>query len=223
MRAFLKRVLAPIIQFVFKRYYKKSRKFRFENLEVLVAPEVFPPHFTVSTKILLNYIKELDLKGKTFLELGCGSGIISLFAASRGALVTATDINQIALTSLEKAKIKNGLDVSIVYSDLFENISENRFDVIFINPPYYPRKPKNDQEKAWFCGEEFEYFEKLFLQFSKRNLAEEIYMILSEDCEIKKIKSLAEKNKLVITSVLEKTKLKEINYIFKIIKNDKKY
>ena len=64
---------------------------------------MFPPHYTISTKILLDYISNLDLKNKTLLELGCGSGIISLFAASKGALVTASDINKKALKALENS------------------------------------------------------------------------------------------------------------------------
>ena len=101
MRAFIKRIIDPFIQFWFKKYYKKPRRFRYADLEVLVYPEVFPPHFTFSTKILLNYIKELDMEGKTFLELGCGSGIISLFASSKGAKVTATDINELRVLAKE--------------------------------------------------------------------------------------------------------------------------
>lgn len=41
-------------------------------------PEVFPPHYTISTKILLDFIDGLDIDKKSLLELGCGSGIISL-------------------------------------------------------------------------------------------------------------------------------------------------
>ncbi|MDC1162236.1 methyltransferase [Tenacibaculum sp.] len=218
MRAFIKRIIDPFIQFWFKKYYKKPRKFRYADIEVLVHPEVFPPHFTFSTKILLNYIKELDLEGKTFLELGCGSGIISLFASSKGAKVTATDINKIALNALENAKVKNHIELDVLYSDLFENISKKQFDFIFINPPYYPRKPKNDQEKAWFCGEEFEYFQRLFQQISKRTFNEDIYMILSQDCNLKRIFKISNNNNLTHICIDEKKVSGEKNYLYKIEK-----
>ncbi|WBX71654.1 methyltransferase [Tenacibaculum retecalamus] len=221
MRAFIKRIIDPFIQFWFKKYYKKPRRFRYADLEVLVYPEVFPPHFTFSTKILLNYIKELDMEGKTFLELGCGSGIISLFASSKGAKVTATDINKIALNALKDAKVKNHVEVDVLYSDLFENVSKQQFDFIFINPPYYPRAPKNDQEKAWFCGEEFEYFQRLFQQISKRPFNEDIYMILSQDCNLKRIFRILKKNNLTQICIDEKKVTGEINYIYKIKKNEK--
>ena len=90
-----------------------------ESICVQVHPGVFPPHLTFSTKILLDFIKDIELKNKTFLELGCGSGIISLYAAKKNAIVTATDINETALEYLKKNAHKNNLFVTVQYSDLF--------------------------------------------------------------------------------------------------------
>ena len=135
----------------------------------------------------------------------------------KGANVTASDINQTALAFLETNASKNKLELKTIYSDLFQNIENRSFNYIIINPPYYPKSPKNIKEQAWFCGENFEYFEKLFLQLPN-NLSSETncFMILSNDCEIEKIKAIALKNAIAFELVLEKKDLVETNYIFKL-------
>ena len=210
------KIFDPILKWFFQRYYSKPRKYRYQNIEVIVYPEVFPPHFTISTKLLLDYINSIDLKGKKVLELGCGSGIISLLAASKGALVTASDINKTALEALEKASIKNALPVQIINSNLFDKLHEKLFDYIIINPPYYPKAPKNDKQHAWFCGENFEYFEKLFEQLPSYIEHSEVLMILSEDCDLEKISTIAQQYDLKFKKVLEKKVMTETNYIFKV-------
>jgi len=213
----IKKIIFPIAKLAFDIYYSKQRNYTYEGIKVEVSSEVFPPHFTISTKILLDYIKPINLKNKTFLELGCGSGIISLYAASKDAKVTASDINQVAIYNLKKASINNKIKLNIFYSDLFENFSNQQFDYIIINPPYYPKAPQNDKERAWFCGENFEYFETLFEQLPQY-LAPNTWMILSEDCNIEHIKQLAAKNELVFELILKKSVVKEQNYIFSIKK-----
>ena len=215
MRKLLKKISNPFLKFCFDYYYRKPRKFSYQNITILVHPEVFSPKFTISTKLLLNYIKPLNLNHKNLLELGCGSGIISLFAASKGANVVASDINLIALEALKKASKKNNINLKVIHSNLFEKVESKNFDYIIINPPYYPMTPKNDKERAWFCGENFEYFESLFSQLNI-SLKQEIIMILSQDCDISKIKSIASKNKLKLKCLIETKVLGEKNYIFKI-------
>ena len=153
-----KRLVQPLMARWLAYYYRKPRRFRYKDVAVTVHPDVFPPKFTLSTQILLNFMDGMDLQGKSVLELGCGSGIVSLLAASKGAKVTATDINPIALDYLSQAATEQDLDVAIKHSDLFEALSNTYFDHIVINPPYYPKKVNNIKEQAWFCGSQFEYF-----------------------------------------------------------------
>lgn len=217
-RRVLKYLLDPISRVWLWWYKKKSRIFIFKKIKIHVHPEVFPPIFTISTKILLNFIENLPIRDKTFLELGCGSGIISLFASSKGANVTSTDINLIALDELEKNSKNNNLNLDIKYSDLFENISEKHFDYIFINPPYYPKNPSSISENAWFCGQNFEYFTKLFHQLSDylETFESEVYMILSENCNISKILELSASQNLKLSLFHTKMAFFENNYIYKI-------
>lgn len=217
IRRLLKKITHPFLKYSTQKYFSKPRPYTYEGIEVLVMPDVFPPHYTLSTKILLDYLKSLDLKNKTVLELGCGSGIISLFAASKEASVTASDINPIALKALEKNTLKNRLELNIINSNLFDNITNVGFDYIIINPPYYPKDPKNVKEQAWFCGTNFEYFENLFKQLSQRK-DKVVLMILSEDCDIEKIKAIARQNNIQLKIELERTSFAERNFIFKVIR-----
>lgn len=219
MRTFIKKITSPFLKFGLNWYYSKPRKYHYENSFVTVHPDVFPPQLTFSTKILLNFIKGLSIQNKTFLELGCGSGILAIYAAKKGAIVTATDINNIALEYLKKSAIDNNVILTISESNLFEKLENKTFDFIIINPPYYPKNTSSIKQKAWFCGKNFEYFEQLFIQIPSYSTSKnEIYMILSQDCELEKIKAIALKNEIIFELIIEKKGIVEKNYIFKLQK-----
>ena len=217
MRNIVKKISHPLLKLGWRLYYYKPRTFCYDRICIKVHPDVFPPQMTFSTKILLDFISEMNLENKTFLELGCGCGIISLLASKKGAKVVASDINQTALDFLEINADKNELSLEIVFSDLFKSLENSTFDYIIINPPYYPRKPQNVKEQAWFCGENFEYFEKLFLELPNFLSPENhCFMILSQDCALEQIKAIALKNDVVFELVIEREEWIETNYIFNI-------
>lgn len=81
-------------------------------------------------------------KGKTFLDLGSGSGIQAKAAISAGAKsVLASDINEEAVKQLRKQGIK------AVQSNLFSRIRK-KFDIIAFNPPYLPEDRREDKESS---------------------------------------------------------------------------
>lgn len=218
LRNGIKKITHPFLKRALSYYYRKPRNFSYKGITVKVHPDVFPPHLTLSTKILLNFISEIPLEEKSLLELGCGSGIISLYAKQKGAIVTASDINGTALTYLKNTSEKLNLEVNCVSSNLFDTIKENHFDYIIVNPPYYPKTPKNTKQQAWFCGENFEYFKAFFKQIvpylKPKNST---YMILSEDCELEQIKQIATDNGIEMQLAFQTKKMGEKNYIFKLV------
>lgn len=86
-----------------------------------------------TTKLCMEYVENEDLSGKDVLDIGCGSGILSILAKKLGATkVDACDIDQIAVDSTtDNAKINN-VEINSFYSDLFSNV-DGKYDIIFAN------------------------------------------------------------------------------------------
>jgi release factor glutamine methyltransferase len=209
--------MAPILQPLYRKYVSTTRPFRYKNIHILVQPGVFYPGFIISTKFFLEHIGRIDLGGKTLLELGAGSGIISLLAASKGAMVTASDINPASVQNIRKNALLNKAELRVIESDLFENIPGSDFDFIIIAPPYYPRDPVDYAERAWYCGSNFEYYERLFQQLPGfYHHQTQVLMILSDDCNIQKIQEIGERNGFGFSLVEQKRKLGEWNFIYRI-------
>lgn len=211
------KILTPVLQPAYRRYVSKTRNYRYKGITVIVKPGCFYPGFIFSTRIFLDFLDQIDLADKKFLELGAGSGIISILAARKRAVVTASDINPVAVECIRENSIINGQQVLAIQSDLFENIPEEDFDYIIITPPYYPKDPLEVNDTAWYCGSHFEYFRNLFPQLRRAyHPSCEILMILSEDCDIDRIRDIARQSGLDFTIVHQEKRMGEWNYIFRI-------
>ncbi len=214
------RPIAPILKKLARVYTRKEREYSYNNISVKVLPGVFHPGLFISTKVLLNFVNTLKFEGKTFLELGAGTGIISILAAKKGADVYASDISSKAVENVKLNAAKNNVQINIFTSDLFKNIPEMLFDYIIINPPYYSRDPREEEEYAWFCGSNFEYFKSLFNSLSNYiGKDSKVFMILSEVCDIQKIKSIGMENEFIWKLKMKKQFWGENNYIFEINKS----
>src|ERR1043165_7777238 len=143
MKKVVKRLVTVFYKPLLEKYLSKTRNFNFGDIQLVIPPEVFHPGFFFSTKLLIRCIKKLNLTNKTFLELGAGSGLISIFAAKRNANVTAIDINPIAIEYLKSNAEKNNVSLNIIRSDMFANVPKLAFEIIIIAPPYYKRDPSS--------------------------------------------------------------------------------
>ena len=221
MKAALKHIVDHTYRPLLIKYLSKTRIYKYDDIRLEIPPQVFHPGFFFSTKLLLNYIKQLSLKGKSFLEPGCGSGLISIYAAKKGAKVTASDINPTAIAFLKKNSRLNNVDLTIIESDLFQNIPEEKFDIIAINPPYYKKKPQSEIDYAWYCGEKGEYFFKLFKDLSRYIQQDsEIIMVLFDGCDLNMIEDLATRNGFSLKCIQTHRNLLEKNFIYKIEKTE---
>lgn len=221
MKSFLKKLLFPVLKSVYNIYSSKERSYSYKGINVRVMPGVFHPGLFFSTKLLIEYLLKIDLNDKNALELGAGSGLISVYCAKLKANVTASDINPTAVENIIKNAKLNSVNIKVVESDLFDRIETKEFDYIIINPPYYPKNPNNDEEFAWFCGNDFQYFKKLFNQMGNYvNNDSKIIMVLSEDCDIEMIKKIGKQSTFIFTKCYEQKIWGEMNYIFEISKSN---
>ena len=68
------------------------------RFEITIPPTVYPPR--EDTDLLATRLIHLGPgRGKKFLEIGCGSGALSLLASSLGWKVSACDINPFAVVA----------------------------------------------------------------------------------------------------------------------------
>lgn len=103
--------------------------------------------------ILRLILNKLDTKNKSVLDIGTGSGILSIAASISGASsVTAVDIRDVKDEVELNASLNNLTNITTIVGNILENDSlvENTYDWIFIN----------------IGGEET----KLFMDFIKSNL-----------------------------------------------------
>lgn len=217
-RNFLRKQISPFLQKAWKWYNSRSHSYHFRDLTIIIPPTVFHPALFFSTQYFIRFLDKQAIEDKTVWEIGAGSGLISLLCAQRGAQVTASDISFEAVNGLIANVQRNNIsNITIVASDLFEKIKPKEFDIILINPPYYPKNPQNTAEKAFYCGEDFDYFHRLFEGLSSyMNHSSKVWMVLSEDCELTEIQSIAER-KSFTWQLLEKESIwGEENYIFEM-------
>jgi release factor glutamine methyltransferase len=173
---------------------RKERAYTYQGVTVKVHPGVFHPGLFYSTKFLVDYLITQPIRNKSLLELGCGTGLISIVCAKQGAIVTASDLSQAALNNTAINVESSGVAIGAIQSDLFDNLSGKTFDWIIINPPYYAKDPANESELAWNCGEHFEYFEKLFKNLRHHiNSKSNVIMVLTLGCDLKNIFFIATK------------------------------
>ena len=145
-------------------------------------PEVFHPVFFLSTRMLADHFARLDLTGRRFLDMGTGSGAVGVFAAARGARVTACDINPRAVAVARENARENGVEMEVLESHLYSAVAGRTFDLICFNIPFYPKPPENPLEHAFHAGRDFQTV-RVFAEDARQHLAGGgvVTIIFSED------------------------------------------
>lgn len=191
-------------------YLRKDRRYRHDGLRLLVPQSVFHPAFFGSSKAFAEFLKKQTLTGLSLLEIGCGSGLLSLTAARLGAVVTARDINPAAVAATRENARANGLAVDVDASDMFGNVPQQAFDRVVVNPPFYQGKPTDDASHAWFCGLEFDFFHRFFKDLPNFVHAEsQVWMILADTCDMEGIRRAAEMHGCALNTLFEQKRFME--------------
>lgn len=148
------------------------------TLDISFTSEVYNP--SDDSFLLLKVMQVAP--GQSFLDMGCGTGILGIHAAKLGAEVVAADVNPHAVECTKRNAHANDVKIRVVESDLFSRVP-GYFDVISFNPPYLPGKETSTSwiERAWSGGEEGSEVAIRFLDqaWMHLNPGGSIYMILS--------------------------------------------
>lgn len=134
--------------------------------EIIIFPDVMSPKYDRSSRIMISLMPSQE--GKDVLEIGCGTGIISLFCCFQGAKsVTCLDINEEAVkntkANFDKYAIKNA---EVFLSDLFEKVGDKKFDTIIFNAPYHGNKAEDILELGT-SDDNYQTMKKFFVETGK--------------------------------------------------------
>jgi release factor glutamine methyltransferase len=126
----------------------KQYSLEVNGIKIDVFPNVYSPLYFTDSEWFSKTLPEIVKKSK-FLEIGSGTGIISLCVALNGADVTMTDINPEAVENSKHNFEKYHLSPKIYFGDMYELLpTKEKFDFIFWSHPF--NKGDNPNESILF-------------------------------------------------------------------------
>lgn len=113
-------------------FHSQSEKYKFE---IIINPEMaFGTGHHATTSMMIKSMRNLDFKGKTVFDFGCGTGILSILACYLGAKdVIGNDIELEAVTSaIKNAKLNKVENVRVIQEGL-EGMPSIYPDIVLAN------------------------------------------------------------------------------------------
>jgi release factor glutamine methyltransferase len=164
------------------------------NVDFVVNPEVYPP--SDDTYLLLDAIKVND--SDIFMEVGCGSGLITLAAAKACSQVFATDVSLTAVRNTVQNLRRNALisRCSVIQTDILSSFAPvAHFSVIVFNPPYLPQDDiTTGMDHAFVGGPSGAETTERFIREGVNHLRENgrLYVVTSSLADMGQIKNTME-------------------------------
>jgi len=103
--------------------------------EIIITPKMsFGTGHHQTTSLVMNEMFDLEFKGKSVLDVGCGTGILSVLASKLGAIdVVGLDIDNWAFENAqENATLNNISDIHFVYGNI-SSVINRKYDIILAN------------------------------------------------------------------------------------------
>ncbi|WP_433428634.1 methyltransferase [Nonomuraea sp. CA-141351] len=145
---------AELIRRWHERAYQAARAeavteqtFTYLGRTVVVPPQVQP--ITGMSHLLGEAVLAEVRAGDRVLDMGTGSGVNAILAASTAKQVLAVDINPVAVEAARGNAERNGVAdrVEVRLSDVFGDV-DGRFDLIVFDPPFRWFSPRDLLEAA---------------------------------------------------------------------------
>ncbi len=105
------------------------------EFEIVIEPQMsFGTAHHETTSMILEYILEHNFEGETVLDMGCGTAVLAILAAMKGAkTIEAIDNDEWAYkNSIENVKRNNFSNIKVIQGDA-SNLEGKTFSVIFAN------------------------------------------------------------------------------------------
>lgn len=123
-------------------YLVSSREFFGINLQVNTATLIARPETELLVEKALDFIESSDSRPMSILEIGTGSGAISIALAKNSTFqieIDALDISQKALDMAKlNAKSHKLESINFISSDLRKYTPRKKYDLVIANLPYIP-------------------------------------------------------------------------------------
>lgn len=106
------------------------------EFDILIDPKMaFGTGHHETTSLMLEALLKLEVSGKSFLDMGCGTAVLAILASMKGAVnVLGIDIDEWAVNNaLENIQLNNSPAIEILAggAELLEHTAS--FDIIFAN------------------------------------------------------------------------------------------
>ena len=119
-----------VIHSTFHKDYPKA------DFDIIINPQMaFGTGHHQTTRLIISYLLDIELNGKTVLDMGCGTSILAILASMRGAkALTAIDIDEWCVNnSIDNLALNNISNIKVFQGDASSLASEDPFDVIIAN------------------------------------------------------------------------------------------
>lgn len=119
-----------VIHSTFHKDYPKA------TYDIIINPQMaFGTGHHQTTRLIISYLLDTDLQGKTVLDMGCGTSILAILASMRGAkTLTAIDIDDWCVNnSIDNLALNHIDNIKVFQGDASSLSAEGPFDVIIAN------------------------------------------------------------------------------------------
>lgn len=119
-----------VIHSTFHKEYPKA------TYDIIINPQMaFGTGHHQTTRLIISYLLDIELQGKTVLDIGCGTSILAILASMRGATsLTAIDIDEWCVNnSIDNLALNHIDNIKVFQGDASSLATEGPFDVIIAN------------------------------------------------------------------------------------------